>query len=216
MQKDKDDDNNAQFLSELEKNAEQGNADAQFKLGEHYIQLKNFEKVRFWFRKAASQGHSLAQYFLYKMQDDPNDDNITFNEEETLEIIEMAEQGNARFQLALGRLYLYGENVQQDFKEAHYWIEKAAHQGYIQAQLQLATMYQSGWGIEQDMDKARFWYEKVAYQGDLEAQFFLGAIYYQTKNFEKARFWLEKAARQGNFEALVFLMGMHDHEQDIQ
>lgn len=51
-------------LTTLRKIAEQGNKDAQYKLGQVYVQKKNDQQAVRWWRRAAEQGHPTAQAAL--------------------------------------------------------------------------------------------------------------------------------------------------------
>ena len=61
-----------------------------------------------------------------------------------------AHDGDARAQLHVGLLYLRGEGVPQDYREARFWIEKAARQGLADAQTRLGTLYRDGTGSAPD------------------------------------------------------------------
>ena len=54
-----------------QKAAEQGNAEAQVRLGEMYYWgqgvARDYKKAKYWFQKAAEQGNAIAQYYLGKM-----------------------------------------------------------------------------------------------------------------------------------------------------
>jgi len=52
-----------------------------------------------------------------------------------------AEQGDAKAQFDLGRLYSEGNGVRKDNAEAAKWIRKAAEQGHAMAQFHLAAMH---------------------------------------------------------------------------
>jgi uncharacterized protein len=58
-----------QFVLEITKAANQGDAEAQYRLGLRYFNGKgvrrNYTKAAVWFRKAAKQGHIHAQYQLW-------------------------------------------------------------------------------------------------------------------------------------------------------
>ncbi len=58
-----------QSVSEITKAANQGDADAQYRLGLRYFSRKgvrrNYTKAALWFRKAAEQGNVHAQYQLW-------------------------------------------------------------------------------------------------------------------------------------------------------
>jgi hypothetical protein len=58
-----------------------------------------------------------------------------------------AEQGDARAQNSLGQMYVSGQGVPQDYKEALKWFRLAAEQGHEDAQFGLAVMYITGDGV---------------------------------------------------------------------
>lgn len=70
-----------------------------------------------------------------------------------------AEQGDAKAQNELGRLYANGgRNVTRDDAQAAAWYRKAAEQGNADAQLQLAISYDLGQGVPKDVTEAAKWY----------------------------------------------------------
>ena len=73
-----------------------------------------------------------------------------------------AEQGDARAQVRLGRLYERGRSVERDYAEAIKWYRKAAEQGESYAQFRLGEFYETGCGVEQDYTEAVKWYRKAA------------------------------------------------------
>ena len=95
----------------------------------------------------------------------------------------LAEQGDARAQHYLGKMYaiglrdLYGVPLLQDYKEAAKWFRLAAEQGHADAQYNLGEMYHKGEGVLQDYKKAVKWYRLAAEQGDAMGQFNLGFKY---------------------------------------
>ena len=82
-----------------------------------------------------------------------------------------AQDGDPESQNRLADMYHSGEGVEQDYKEAAKWYEKAAFQGHAEAQDSLAVMYSKGLGLEQNYEKAAEWYEKAAKQGIPRAQY---------------------------------------------
>ena len=61
-----------------------------------------------------------------------------------------AAQGDMKAQVNLGRLYLDGHDVPEDYAMARQWYEKAAAQGNEWAQNDLGAMYDNGHGVPQD------------------------------------------------------------------
>ena len=109
--------------------AEQGDAAAQYNLGQMYsygrvLPKDSAEAVR-WYRLAAEQGHDYAQLSLGRMYADgtgvPQDD---------VEAVRWyglaAEQGNYFAMSNLGAMYLGEGGVPQDYVQAHMWLNLAA------------------------------------------------------------------------------------------
>src|ERR1039458_10247783 len=63
---------------------------------------------------------------------------------------ERADHGVAEAQLALGKIYYYGEKAPRDFKEAAVWFRKAADQGNASAQFWIGHLYLFGQGLSKD------------------------------------------------------------------
>ena len=74
----------------------------------------------------------------------------------------LADQGNARAQFNLGIMYINGEGVAQNYKEAAKWLRLAADQGIADAQYSLGSMYERGLGLVQDYVRAHMWYNLAA------------------------------------------------------
>jgi len=182
------------------KTAEQGYADAQYKLGRMYeygygVGSDVIEAVE-WYEKAALQGHSDAQYSLGCLYDD------FFEDVKALYWYEKsAEQGNSAAQYRLGNAYESGDVVERDFIKAMECYEKAAELGNADAQYRLGFIY----GFGGDYDKSMEWFGKAAEQGDAAAQYRLGYAYECGYGVErdntKAMEWYEKAAENGDTDA---------------
>jgi hypothetical protein len=52
-------------LTDVTLKAERGDASAQSKLGEYYLDAKSYDKGLFWMNRSAAQGHSWAMFRLY-------------------------------------------------------------------------------------------------------------------------------------------------------
>jgi TPR repeat protein len=77
-----------------------------------------------------------------------------------------ADNGDAKAQFQLGRDYVRGDGVPQDFAQAALWYRKAADQGLAEAQSSLGGAYRLGLGLPKDDAQAAFWLRKAANQGD--------------------------------------------------
>jgi len=77
----------------------------------------------------------------------------------------LAEQGDARAQSNLARMYANGRGVLQDYAAAINWYRKAAAQGDAEAQYNLGLMYATGRGVSQDYVSAYMWFNLAAAKG---------------------------------------------------
>ena len=112
------------------------------------------------------------------------------------------DQGNARAQFLIGRMYENGEGLPQDYESAGSWYRFAAEQGHPEAQYHLGRMYEDGRGVPQDDTQAVWWYRLAAEQGETSAQLVLGVMYATGRGVPQddtaAVRWYRKAAEQGN------------------
>jgi TPR repeat protein len=127
--------------------AQQGNADAQARLGEAYyygagVPQDSAEAVK-WTRKAAEQGNADAQDELGRMY--VLGDGVPKDYATAIEWVrKAAEQGSANAQFELGEIYYEGAyNVAKDPVEATKWFRMAAEQGNEVAYSRLAAIYES-------------------------------------------------------------------------
>ena len=192
--------------------AEQGNAQAQCRLGLCYANgqgvKQDYAEAVKWFRKAAEQGNVLAQYNLgvcclngTGANKDPAEAVKWFRK--------AADQGLAQAQYNLGLCYANGQGVSRNSAEAMKWYRKAADQGYAEAQCVLGFCYINGTGVNKDPAEAVKWLRKAAEQGNALAQYNLGVCYINgigvNKDSAEAVKWYRKAAEQGNALAQYFL-----------
>jgi TPR repeat protein len=140
-------------LKEIIDAAERGDAKAQWRLGWRYEKGRGMERsdeeaVR-WFRKAAERGVVDDLNELFKL----------------LDLMEKAEQGDARAQYKLADRYDRDFFGVSNHEKAAKWYRKAAEQGYGAAQLCLGFHYSRGDGVEQSDEEATKWIEKAVAQG---------------------------------------------------
>jgi TPR repeat protein len=65
-------------------------------------------------------------------------------------------------QYYLGMMYLKGQGVAQDYKEASEWFRKSSENRLPQAQYKLANLYTEGKGVPKDYEFAYLWYSTGA------------------------------------------------------
>jgi hypothetical protein len=182
------------------------NADLVTENGVTALKSKDYGTAAQHFREAASNGNSIAQFYLGVLCE-----NGKGVEQDCIEAMKWyskaAEQGLTVAQINLGSIYGRGFGVPQDYAQAVKWWEKAAEQGDARAQFYLGMMYENGQGLPQDAYKARALYRKAAEQGVIGAQYRLGLMYYNgrgiRKDYIQAHKWFNLAASQSNEQMIV-------------
>ena len=97
-----------------------------------------------------------------------------------------AEEGNIESQLALGYLYLYGENGEKvDYPKAFQYYTMAAAQEDIVALNNLGSLYFSGIGVKRDIDKSVALFEKASKLGNMESSVNLAFLFLSGKEVSK-------------------------------
>ncbi len=204
------------------KAAEQGDADAQWRLGNMYdigwYVAEDKAEAAKWYRNAAEQGHADAQYSLGLYYDYGR--GVAEDKAEAIKWYrKAAEQGYAKAQHNLGVHYEKAQGVAQDYEEAIKWYRKAAEQGLAPSQCNLGVFYYFGYGVAQDKEKAIKLYRQAAEQGDEEAQCNLGFCYHRgrvvAQDFEKAVAWYTKSVEQGHARAQFFLGICYEQGQGV-
>jgi TPR repeat protein len=118
-----------QAASWYRKAAEQGNADAQYDLGDFYLfghgVPVDYARGMMWLRKAAEQGYPSAQtdlahfYLTGKFVPQDYAQAVSWYRK-------AAERGNPDGQAGLAALYEDGQGVSQSYSEAYFWMSLAA------------------------------------------------------------------------------------------
>ncbi len=195
-------------FKQLEVQAKQGYADAQFELAKRYFfgggiersYQKNKVKNKVILNEIDAQNYRKAEERDYKV---------------ALEWFKAAaKQGHAEAQLILSRIYFSGRpaSFPLDYNKGLKWLKVAAEQGYAEAQYQLAERYYYGEHSkngERDWPTAVEWHEAAARQGHAKAQYKLGEMYEfghgVKKDPQKAFEWFKAAVEQGHKEAQTSL-----------
>ncbi len=116
-----------------------------------------------------------------------------------------AEAGDSDAQYEVGIMYLKGQGVEEDRKQAVKWLSSASLGGNEQAAAKLRRMK------EQQERFAQL--EKDASSGDAGAQYEIGMMYLKGRGVEKdeerARVWLGKASKGGHEKATTRLGILH-------
>ncbi len=117
-----------------------------------------------------------------------------------------ADAGDAKAQLALGRLYQSGAlapdgTAQHDYAGAAYWYRQASDHGEAQATYDLALLYHNGLGVPADASQSFQLLQNAAEANYVPAMPPLSDLYAEQKtavSFERATYWATKAANAGD------------------
>lgn len=104
------------YSKELEKFAKEGDAQAQYEVGEDYFYgdrdlEPNASKAATWYYLATQQGHAQAKERLYSYY--------------SKELEGLAEKGHMEAQVAIGDHYLYANRVKKSTSDAAKWYNRA-------------------------------------------------------------------------------------------
>jgi TPR repeat protein len=114
-----------------------------------------------WYRKAAEQGHALAQNNLGAMY--LQGMGVATDLQEAAKWYrKAADQNLAEAQYNLGLMCAQGIGMPQDYPEAAAWFREAAEQGFAAAQKDLGLLYANGTGVPEDFVEACKWFSLAA------------------------------------------------------
>ncbi len=198
-------------IERLTTEAEKGDADAQYRLGQLYVRgtgvRKDLRKSHDFIKSAADQGHAEAigalGYFYangFVVKKDLAAAADWF--------LKGAEKGGAKAQLNYGKALLNGRGVKQDEAAGMAWMEKAIAQNLPDAWFAKAELLYHGLhGVPQDYGKAKEYVIKAAEADHAPAENMLGSIYQEGLGGEKvdlvkAEIWFRKAAEQGDAKGM--------------
>jgi TPR repeat protein len=113
--------------------AKQGDADAQYNLGQMYNQgqgvPQDYKTAVKWWKLAAEQGYARAQNNLGLMYD--NGQGVPQDYKTAVKWLKLAaEQGDVLAQINLGTMYAKGQGIIRDYAYAHMWWTTPASLGY--------------------------------------------------------------------------------------
>lgn len=147
-----------------------------------------------WFRQAADQGDSDAQYnlgLLYEAGLGISRDLAAA----TSWYQRAADQGHVLAQNSLGLLNF---NLKNNQVAAAKWFRRAANQGNPAAANSLGVIYLQGLGTKPDIQEAAKWFQLAAQNGFADAQNNLGLLLVNQQRVVEAAQWFHKAADLGH------------------
>jgi TPR repeat protein len=197
----------------LLKEAESGDANAQYELGTLYENdvydpyerdvidfKKDLKKAQTWLRRAADQGHIRAQLRMGRLA-------LPDNEAAFYWFHKAALQNNPDGQVNVGEMYLNGMGVSQNDVEGAKWIEKGALQGHPIGLYEYGMLLADGRGLEQDAPKALQAFNLAAKAGMPAAKTTLERIFETQEgvdmNPQMAYQWFSDGARNGHPNSLL-------------
>lgn len=114
----------------------------------------------------------------------------------------------------IGRMYLRGDGLSQNFDRATVWFERGISYGDAQSQYGLGLMLLNGYGAKQNIKKAMELFRASSEQDYAPAQVQMGLLYLDQggkDDLKIANDHFELAARHGNIEAHYYLAEMVYH-----
>jgi len=188
--------------------AEQGDADAQHRLGQAYQTGNSLEQdvetAIMWYRLAAEQGHAPAQNDMGNAY--ANGMGVAEDYGEAVRWFRLAaEVGYPVAQTNLGLAYSKGVGVEPSSEDAVRWFSLAAEQGHFLSQYHLGVAYANGEGAPYDTGEAVRWFGLAANQDYAAAQYNLGIAHANglgvDPNAAEAVRWFHLASDQGHAAA---------------
>ena len=193
-----------------EQAAVQGNAYAEFMLGELYAAgrgvVRNPKLAADWREKAANRGYTLAQLKLGKMY--LNGEGIERDAGKAGYWLERAAaEGNAEAQFLLAKLQRERATTPEGRKRADGLLAKSAAQGYDQAIEYLHLLELGEFYLEEAWHHRVPDLRRLAEDGDHEAEYEVGMHYAEgsfgsDKDANLALYWFTRAAKGGHVAAM--------------
>lgn len=196
------------------KAAQAGSAEGMFLLAEQDAKRlpegrKPTEETIALYRRAMQVGHrdATARYLSL---------NLRFRFDRALDrdatiaaLRENAAAENLASMVELGRLYATPDRAETDYREADFWLERAAMRGSAEALLEQAKLFGLGRGRLADPVRAHALTKQAAERGDGLAMLMLGRQYQQGQGVApdpaEAVSWFRKAVAAGTAEAFADL-----------
>jgi TPR repeat protein len=189
---------------------------AQAEIADRYIDgryvPKDWETGICWYRAAAQNGSSYAEYWLGIFYQN----GWVVKESATVAAhwftLASRHGDHVAAERQVAERYAYDDSGVHDMGKALVWYERAAAKHDLKAELALGNFYttshESG-----DIHRALSWYGKASAQHSVEADYNIGQIYYRgvgiKQDYAQAHKWLLKAAERGYHPAQYDLAEMY-------
>ncbi|MCL2074412.1 MAG: sel1 repeat family protein [Marinilabiliaceae bacterium] len=148
----------------------------------------------------ASKGNKEAiqemeRYYIYNL----DNEDVPIDKLELVKryLLELAEKNDKDAMVSLGSMHYEGKGVQQNYKEAVKWYERAAEELDAYGLCYLGYCYYYGRDINIDYEKAYSCFSQSAFLGNANGMFKLGDMYYYghhvKEDKEAAFYWYKEA-----------------------
>ena len=159
-------------IESLTQKADNGDADAQYRLGLRYTNgsgvEQNYQTATAWFDKAADANHAGAQYMAAVNYSTGR--GAAENRSKAVRLYtKAANQGHARSQYQLATAYANGLGTEKDLAWAARLYGKSARQGHASAMFSLGVFWATGRGLPADSVRGLSWIELAVSNGDKQA-----------------------------------------------
>jgi TPR repeat protein len=194
--------------AELQKQAASGHPAAELALGKALSQSKDPKDkaaAAEWFRKAALQGNTDAQWMLGSAYMAGN--GVPHDMPQALEWMRKSlADGSADHMATYGMMLGLSGMLTGKENESLDWIRRSADAGSTKGMAMMGMFQLSGrFGVSKDPAAAEQWFLKAANKGDADAQMMLGSMYIENMfghtDVAAGVRWLRQAAQQGQVSA---------------
>ncbi|MCH5297271.1 MAG: SEL1-like repeat protein [Ruminococcus sp.] len=103
--------------------------------------------------------------------------NALENNSENLDYYDKVSREDAYKEYLIGRMYMNGHGIEQDYDKAYYSFKLSATNGYSHANYYIGNMYYYGLGFEQSFEKAAEYYYRAHENKDMYATYRLAKMY---------------------------------------
>lgn len=99
------------------------------------------------------------------------------NNSENLDFYQKVDWEDAYKEYLIGRMYMNGQGIEQDYNKAYYSFKLSATNGHAHANYYIGNMYYYGLGVEQSFEKAMDYYYRAHENKDMYATYRLAKMY---------------------------------------
>ncbi len=179
----------AETAAEYREKAEAGDAVAMRELGRCYEKGEGVNKIldeaKYWYGKGAAAGDGDSYYYLALMEMEQIGGEQKMTPKAMQNLRAGVKLNSPRALDAMGCLYMTGNGVEKDMKEALNMFRKAADTGSMESCYRLGMCYMQGNGVEKSNAEAAKLFRKAKELGHNESTALLGSILLAGEGVEK-------------------------------